>query len=61
MTYYPIGLEFAFKLIKKTKPEVDIKANGSNGPIAIDYNSSATLSWTSKMQQLVRHLDLGLE
>ncbi|MEK7076507.1 MAG: PKD domain-containing protein, partial [Patescibacteria group bacterium] len=28
-------------------PTVDIKANNSNGPIIIDYNTSATLSWTS--------------
>ena len=26
---------------------VDIKANGSDGPISITYNTSATLSWTS--------------
>ncbi len=30
-----------------TPPTVDIKANGSNGPISINYNTSATLSWTS--------------
>ena len=28
-------------------PVVDIKANGSDGPITINYNASATLSWTS--------------
>jgi hypothetical protein len=28
-------------------PTVDIKANDSDGPISIPYNSSATLSWTS--------------
>ncbi len=28
-------------------PTVDIKANNSNGPITINYNTSATLSWTS--------------
>ena len=28
-------------------PTVDIKANGSDGPITIAYNSAATLSWTS--------------
>jgi len=28
-------------------PTVDIKANGSNGPITIAYNTAATLSWTS--------------
>jgi len=27
---------------------VDIKANGSNGPITIPYNSSANLTWTSQ-------------
>ena len=30
-----------------TPPTVDIKANGSDGPITIDYNTVATLSWTS--------------
>ena len=28
-------------------PTVNIKANGSDGPITINYNNSATLSWTS--------------
>ena len=28
-------------------PTVDIKANGSDGPVTIDYNSAASLSWTS--------------
>ncbi|OGE87987.1 MAG: hypothetical protein A3J07_02130 [Candidatus Doudnabacteria bacterium RIFCSPLOWO2_02_FULL_49_13] len=28
-------------------PTVDIKANGSDGPISINNNTSATLSWTS--------------
>lgn len=28
-------------------PTVDIKANNSNGPITIAYNTAATLSWTS--------------
>ena len=28
-------------------PSVDIKANGSDGPVNVAYNSSATLSWTS--------------
>ena len=28
-------------------PTVNIKANGSNGPIEIAYNTAATLSWTS--------------
>ena len=29
------------------EPSVNIKANGSNGPITIDYDDSATLTWTS--------------
>src|SRR3989344_1313670 len=28
-------------------PTVDIKANGSDGPITIPYNTSATLAWTT--------------
>ena len=28
-------------------PTADIKANGSDGPITIPYNTSATISWTS--------------
>ena len=28
-------------------PTVDIKANGSNGPITLSYNTAATLSWSS--------------
>jgi len=28
-------------------PTVDIKANGSDGPITIDYNATARLEWTS--------------
>lgn len=28
-------------------PTVDIKANGSNGPITITYNTAAQISWTS--------------
>lgn len=28
-------------------PSVDIKANGSNGPITIDYDTTANLTWTS--------------
>jgi len=30
-----------------TSPSVDIKANGSNGPITIGYNTAATISWSS--------------
>ncbi|TSC91333.1 MAG: serine threonine rich antigen [Parcubacteria group bacterium Licking1014_17] len=35
------------KVRQATLPTVDIKANGSNGPITINYNTSATLSWNS--------------
>ena len=28
-------------------PTVDIKANGSDGPVTIDYNQTANLTWTS--------------
>lgn len=28
-------------------PTIDIKANGSNGPIVVPYNTSANLTWTS--------------
>ncbi len=28
-------------------PTADIKANGSEGPIAVSYNTAATISWTS--------------
>ena len=30
-----------------SSPAVDIKANGSDGPITIDYNTTANLSWVS--------------
>lgn len=39
-------LSVSFELITPP-PTVDIKANNSDGPITIDYNTSATLSWTS--------------
>lgn len=39
-------LSISFELITPP-PTVDIKANNSDGPITIDYNTSATLSWTS--------------
>ena len=39
-------LSISFTLITPP-PTVDIKANNSDGPITIDYNTSATLSWTS--------------
>ncbi len=29
------------------EPVVDLKANGSDGPISVDYKNSVTLSWTS--------------
>ncbi|MDP2967314.1 MAG: hypothetical protein Q8N87_02805, partial [bacterium] len=32
---------------KECLPTVDIKANNSNGPISITYNTSANLTWTS--------------
>jgi len=32
---------------KMHEPTVNIKANGSNGPITIPYNSSATITWSS--------------
>jgi len=31
--------------------KVDLKVNGSDGPITVPYNSSATLSWTSNNAQ----------
>ena len=30
-----------------SSPEVDIKANGSNGPVTVSYGSSVALSWSS--------------
>ncbi len=33
--------------VNARRPTVDLKANGSDGPITISYNTSATLSWTS--------------
>ena len=33
--------------IKVSPPTVDIKANKSDGPISLAYNTAATLSWTS--------------
>jgi uncharacterized repeat protein (TIGR01451 family) len=33
--------------IQTPLPTVDLKANGSDGPITITYNTSANLSWTS--------------
>ncbi|MFH1183189.1 MAG: hypothetical protein V1690_02925 [Candidatus Moraniibacteriota bacterium] len=34
-------------LTQRCGPTVDIKANGSDGPIIIDRDTSATISWTS--------------
>ena len=34
-------------LVSSPYPVVDLKVNGSDGPITIPYNSSVTLSWTS--------------
>ena len=33
--------------LKVVYPQVDIKANGSDGPITLPYNTAASLSWTS--------------
>src|SRR3989344_1133457 len=33
--------------VANTVPTVDIKADGSDGPVSIPYNAAATLSWTS--------------
>ncbi|MBI4359253.1 MAG: hypothetical protein HY577_01595 [Candidatus Nealsonbacteria bacterium] len=33
--------------VQNPAPTVDIKANGSDGPVTIGYNTAATLSWTS--------------
>ena len=33
--------------ISTPAPTADIKANGSDGPVTINYNTSATISWTS--------------
>lgn len=44
------GLAYGLNKTFKTAadgPSVDIKANGSNGPITIPYNTSATLSWST--------------
>ena len=34
-------------IVQTPAPTVDIKANSSDGPVTIDYNTSATLFWTS--------------
>ncbi|MDP2930519.1 MAG: hypothetical protein Q8N56_02855 [bacterium] len=38
---------FRGRLTSLAAPTVDIKANNSDGPISIDYNQSANLTWTS--------------
>ncbi|MDP2676139.1 MAG: hypothetical protein Q8O83_00420 [bacterium] len=43
---YPICAAFD-RIHQPEPPTVDIKANGSDGPITIGFNSSATVSWTS--------------
>jgi len=40
-------LVFRARLTSTAGPTVDLKANGSDGSITIDYNTAATLSWTS--------------
>ncbi|MDP2926816.1 MAG: hypothetical protein Q8N65_01620 [bacterium] len=34
-------------IVQSAAPTVDLKANGSDGPVTIAYNTAATLSWTS--------------
>jgi hypothetical protein len=34
--------------LKPYQPTVDLKVNGSDGPITVPYNSSVTLSWNSR-------------
>jgi len=38
---------YSFTTPNCAPPTVDVKANGSDGPISIPYNTSATLSWTA--------------
>jgi|GEM_PF-5949350 len=38
---------YAISIGTPSAPTADIKANGSDGPISITYNSPVTLSWTS--------------
>ncbi|OGZ19663.1 MAG: hypothetical protein A2626_02945 [Candidatus Nealsonbacteria bacterium RIFCSPHIGHO2_01_FULL_38_55] len=44
--YYGQDMAFATKC-NIVSPTVDIKANSSDGPVSIAYNSPASLSWTS--------------
>ena len=39
------GAQMSF--LTKSGPTVDLKVNGSNGPITVDHNSSVSLSWIS--------------
>ncbi len=41
------GFDFRYTATPPTAPTVDIKANGSDGPITIPYNTPASLTWTS--------------
>jgi hypothetical protein len=41
------GEDKYFTTTSGSKPVVDIEANGSDGPIRISYNSSASLTWNS--------------
>lgn len=43
----PGQLVFSAQVSDVNPPTVDIKANGSDGPIAIDCDTSAALTWTS--------------
>ncbi len=38
---------FRGRLTTSSGPTVDLKVNGSDGPITVNYNTAATLSWTS--------------
>lgn len=41
------GIILTFKTNEEPAPTADIKANNSDGPITISYNSSASITWTS--------------
>jgi len=43
----PSSISVTWKDCSPPIPVVDLKVNGSDGPIIIPYNSSVTLSWTS--------------
>jgi len=44
--YYGQDMTFTTKCVT-VQPTADIKANNSDGPVSVAYNSTATLSWTS--------------